>query len=35
MDMITHLEALAQKDPDQRRQALVQALEAEGLSYTL
>ena len=35
MDMITHLEALAQKDPDQRRQALAQALEAERLSYTL
>ena len=35
MDMITHLETLAQKDPDQRRQALAGVLEAEGLSYTL
>ena len=35
MDMITHLETLAQKDPDQRRQALAGVLEAERLSYTL
>lgn len=35
MELITHLEALAQKDPDQRRQALAQVLKDEGLSYRL
>lgn len=35
MEINTHLEALSRKDPDTRRQALAQVLEAEGLSYTL
>lgn len=35
MELTTHLEALAQKDPDARRTALTQVLEAEGLSYAL
>lgn len=35
MEMNTHLNALAQKDPDSRRLALARILEARGLSYTL
>lgn len=35
MEINRHLETLALKDPDQRRQALAQVLEAEQLSYTL
>ena len=35
MEMKRHLETLAQKDPDLRRQALADVLDAEGLSYCL
>lgn len=35
MEINRHLETLAQKDPDMRRQALAGVLKAEGLSYTL
>ena len=35
MEMKRHLETLAQKDPDLRRQALADVLDAEGLSYYL
>lgn len=35
MEINRHLETLAQKDPDLRRQALAGVLKAEGLSYTL
>ena len=35
MEMKRHLETLAQKDPDLRRQALADVLDAEGLSYFL
>ena len=35
MEMKRHLETLAQKDPDLRRQALADVLNAEGLSYCL
>ena len=35
MEMKRHLETLAQKDPDMRRQALADVLDAEGLCYCL